>query len=497
MSELYELTASVASQMLANGEISSTELVKSVQNRIDNVDKDVKSYVMLMRESAIEQAKLIDEKRNKGEKLSSLAGIPLALKDILCTKGVRTTCCSKILENFIPPYNATAVTKMQEAGIIFMGKTNMDEFAMGSSTENSAFGPSKNPWDLNRVPGGSSGGTASAIAADEGLIGIGTDTGGSIRQPAAYCGVVGLKPTYGRVSRFGLIAFASSLDQIGPITKDVRDAAMLLNVLAGPDKMDSTCLPEAAPDYTANLGKDIRGMKIGIPKEFVNNDELAIDHGVADAINKAIDTLSSLGAEISECTLPNVKYSLPVYYIIAPAEASSNLARYDGVEFGFREMFARDTVSMMTESRDKAFGQEVKRRIMLGTYALSSGYYDAYYTKASMVRTLIRKDFEDAFSKFDLLLTPTTPSVAFKIGDKVEDPMQMYMNDICTIPINMAGIPAISIPCGYDNGLPVGMQLIGAHWQEEKILQAAFAYEQAAGWKRKAHIGINSVTAAG
>lgn len=497
MSELYELTASVASQMLANGEISSTELVQSVQDRIDSVDKDVKSYVLLMRESAIKQAKIIDDKRINGEKLSPLAGIPLALKDILCTKGVRTTCCSKILENFIPPYDATAVTKMQDAGIIFMGKTNMDEFAMGSSTENSAFGPSRNPWDLDRVPGGSSGGTASAIGADEGLLGIGTDTGGSIRQPAAYCGVVGLKPTYGRVSRFGLIAFASSLDQIGPITKDVRDAAMLLNVIAGPDKLDSTCLPDVAPDYTINLGRDIKGMRIGIPKEFVNNDELAIDRGVADAISKAIDTLSSLGAEISECTLPNVKYSLPVYYIIAPAEASSNLARYDGVEFGFREMSARDTVSMMTESRDKAFGQEVKRRIMLGTYALSSGYYDAYYTKASMVRTLIRRDFEEAFAKFDLLLTPTTPSVAFKIGDKVEDPMQMYMNDICTIPINMAGIPAISIPCGYDNGLPVGMQLIGAHWEEEKILQVAFAYEQAAGWKRKAQNGKNSVTVAG
>ncbi len=497
MPELYELTASKAANMLANGEISSTELVQSVQERIDTVESDVNSYVMLMRESALEDAKKIDKKRSNGETLSPLAGIPLALKDILCTKGVRTTCCSKILENFIPPYNATAVTKMQDAGIIFMGKTNMDEFAMGSSTENSAFGPSKNPWDLSRVPGGSSGGTASAIGADEGILGIGTDTGGSIRQPAAYCGVVGLKPTYGRVSRFGLIAFASSLDQIGPITKDVRDAAMLLNVLAGPDKMDSTCLPDAAPDYTANLGKDIKGMKIGIPKEFVNNAELAIDPGVAAAINKAIDTLISLGAEVSECTLPNVKYSLPVYYIIAPAEASSNLARYDGVEFGHREMSARDTVSMMTESRDKAFGQEVKRRIMLGTYALSSGYYDAYYTKAGMVRTLIRKDFEDAFSKFDLLLTPTTPSVAFKIGDKVEDPMQMYMNDICTIPVNMAGIPAISIPCGYDNGMPVGMQLMGAHWQEEKILQAAYAYEQAAGWKRKAQKTNNAVTVAG
>ncbi len=496
MPELYELTAHAAHDLLCRKQISARELLDAVFTRIDAVEESVHSYVLLMRDSALRTAERVDARLAAGEAIGALEGIPLALKDVLCTQGVRTTCCSRILEHFVPPYDATVVRRLHAAGVVLVGKTNMDEFAMGSSTENSAFGPTHNPWDLSRVPGGSSGGSAAALGADEALIAIGTDTGGSIRQPAAYCGVVGLKPTYGRVSRYGLVAFGSSLDQVGPFGKDVRDCALLLNAIAGPDPCDSTCIPEAADDYTARLGQDVRGLKIGIPREFFAQGDMEVSAGIADTIRAAARVMERLGASVEECSLPNVRFSLPTYYIIAPAEASSNLARYDGVEFGYRLPGCKDTVTMMTESRDRAFGAEVKRRIMLGTYVLSSGYYDAYYLKASQVRTLIRADFERAFARYDVLLTPTAPSVAFPLGAKTDDPIQMYLNDICTIPINMAGVPAISLPCGYDQGLPVGLQIIGAHWQEAKILQAAYAYEQAAGWKRKAVTGDGRVTAA-
>ncbi len=497
MPELYELTAHAAHALLAKNEISARELLDAVYTRLDAVEEQVHGYVLEMRDGAYTEAERADARRMAGASLGPLDGIPLALKDILCTTGVRTTCCSRMLEHFIPPYDATVVERLRAAGVVVVGKTNMDEFAMGSSTENSAFGPSRNPWDLARVPGGSSGGTAAAIGADEAILGIGTDTGGSIRQPAAYCGVVGLKPTYGRVSRFGLIAFASSLDQVGPITKDVCDAALLMNAIAGPDPCDSTCYPEPASDFTADLGKSIKGMKIGVPREFFAQEGMSVDAGVADAVRAAIRVLEEQGAIVEECSLPNVRFSLPTYYIIAPAEASSNLARYDGVEFGYRAPGTKDTVSMMTETRDFGFGQEVKRRIMIGTYVLSSGYYDAYYLKAGQVRTLIRQDFERAFARYDVLASPTAPSVAFPLGAKADDPIQMYLNDICTIPINMAGIPALSLPCGYDQGLPVGLQLMGAHWNESAILQAAYAYEQATGWSRKAVQEADRVTVAG
>jgi aspartyl-tRNA(Asn)/glutamyl-tRNA(Gln) amidotransferase subunit A len=497
MTQLYALTAHAAHAMLARKEISARELLDAVYARVDAVEEAVHSYVLLLREAAYAAADAVDARIAAGEAIGPLEGIPLALKDILCTKGVRTTCCSKILEDFIPPYDATVVERLRDAGIVTVGKTNMDEFAMGSSTENSAFGPSRNPWDVTRVPGGSSGGSASAMGADEALIAIGTDTGGSIRQPAAYCGVVGLKPTYGRVSRYGLIAFASSLDQIGPITKDVRDAALVMNAIAGPDPRDSTCLPEPSPDYAALLGRDIKGMRVGVPRELFSQEGVTVDPGVEKAVREAITLLERLGATVEECSLPNVRFSLPTYYIIAPAEASSNLARYDGVEFGYRAPGTRDTVRMMTETRDEGFGAEVKRRIMLGTYALSSGFYDAFYLKASQVRTLIRRDFEKAFETYDVLVSPTAPSVAFPLGAKADDPIQMYLNDICTIPVNMAGIPALSLPCGYDQGLPVGLHLMAAHWQEPKLLQVAHAYEQAAGWTRTAVAEAGRVTVAG
>jgi aspartyl-tRNA(Asn)/glutamyl-tRNA(Gln) amidotransferase subunit A len=497
MPELFELTAHDAHELLRKREISAQELLDAVYMRIDDVDGEVKSYVLQTREHAFDEAAAADARYAAHAPLGPLDGIPLALKDILCTAGVRTTCCSRILENFIPPYDATVVCRMRDAGLVTAGKTNMDEFAMGSSTENSAFGPSRNPWDLSRVPGGSSGGSSAAIGADEAIIGIGTDTGGSIRQPAAYCGVVGMKPTYGRVSRYGLIAFGSSLDQVGPITKDVTDAALLMNVIGGPDCLDSTCYPEPAPDFTARLGQDIVGCRVGVPREFFAQEGMAVDPGVDAAVRAAIAQLESLGAIVEECSLPNVRFSLPTYYIIAPAEASSNLARYDGIEFGYRAPGVKDTVGMMTDTRDSGFGEEVKRRIMIGTYVLSSGYYDAYYLKAGQVRTLIQRDFEGAFAKYDVLVSPTAPSVAFKIGAKVDDPIQMYLNDICTIPINMAGIPAISVPCGYDRNLPVGLQIMAASWDETTMLQVAYAYEQAAGWKRKAITAADKVTMAG
>jgi aspartyl-tRNA(Asn)/glutamyl-tRNA(Gln) amidotransferase subunit A len=411
--------------------------------------------------------------------MKALTGIPIALKDIFCTQGVRTTCGSRILHNFIPPYDGTVVEKLRAAGAVITGKTNMDEFAMGSSTETSFFGVTRNPWDLTRIPGGSSGGSAAAVAADECIASLGSDTGGSIRQPAALCGVVGLKPTYGRVSRYGLVAFASSLDQIGPFTKDAEDCAIVMNVIAGYDPRESTSVPEEVPDYRAFLGRGIEGWRVGIPKEYFID---GIDPEVEAAIGEAIRVVERAGARCSEVSLPHTDYCVAVYYIVAPAEASSNLARYDGVKYGFRSADNRDLLDMYKKTRSAGFGEEVKRRIMIGTYALSSGYYDAYYRKASQVRALIKRDFERAFADCDCILTPTSPTPAFKIGEKTGDPMQMYLSDIFTISANLAGIPGISVPCGYTkSGLPIGVQFLAGHFQEGRLIQIASAYEKQAG----------------
>ncbi len=476
--ELYQLTIHELQEKLRKGEVSSEAITASVFGRIDAVEDRVKSYITLMRDAALMQARAADERFKKGQPIGPLDGIPIALKDILCTQGVTTTCGSKILYNFVPPYDATITKKLREAGAVFVGKTNMDEFAMGSSTETSHFGVTKNPWDLDRIPGGSSGGSASAVAADECIASLGSDTGGSIRQPAALCGVVGLKPTYGRVSRYGLIAFASSLDQIGPFTKDVEDCAIMMNAIAGYDASDSTSVPVEVPDYRSFIGKDIQGWKVGIPKEYFIE---GIDPEISKSVAQAIAVIKGLGAECVDITLPHTQYCLAVYYIVAPAEASSNLARYDGVKYGFRTNDARDLMEMYKKTRSEGFGAEVKRRIMIGTYALSSGYYDAYYKKASQVRTLIKRDFEEAFKQCDVILTPTSPTLAFKIGEKMNDPMQMYLSDIFTISTNLAGIPGISVPCGFSaSGLPIGVQFLSGHFEEGKLLQVASAYERAA-----------------
>ena len=477
--ELYQLTIHELQNKIRQGGVTSTAIVNSVFGRIDAVEENVHSYITLMRESALEEAQKADEQIRTGE-IKALTGIPVALKDIYCPRGVRTTCGSLILDNFIPPYDATVVVKLREAGAVFTGKTNMDEFAMGSSTETSYYGFTRNPWDLERIPGGSSGGSAAAVAADECIAALGSDTGGSIRQPAALCGVVGMKPTYGRVSRFGLIAFASSLDQIGPFTKDVEDCAILLNVIAGYDLRDSTSVPVDVPDYRDYLNRGIEGWTVGIPKEYFIE---GIDPEVRGAIEQAIRTVEGLGARCREISLPHTDYCVAVYYIIAPAEASSNLARYDGVKYGFRAADCRDLLDMYKKTRSAGFGAEVKRRVMLGTYSLSSGYYDAYYKKASQVRGLIKRDFEEALKDCNVILTPTTPTPAFTIGEKTDDPMQMYLSDIFTISANLAGIPGISVPCGYtQSGLPVGIQFLAGHFEEGKLLQIASAYE------RNAHI---------
>ncbi len=473
--ELNRLTVHELQEMIKGGDISSVDIVKSVFRRIDAVENRVHSYITLLRDSALEEAEKADQEIKRGN-IKALTGIPIALKDIICTRGVRTTCGSRILGNYVPPYDSTVVKKLREAGAIFVGKTNMDEFAMGSSTETSSFNITRNPWDLERIPGGSSGGSAAAVAADECIASLGSDTGGSIRQPAAMCGVVGLKPTYGRVSRFGLVAFASSLDQIGPFSKDVGDCAILMNVIAGHDPMDSTSVPVEVPDYREYLSMDLNGRKIGIPKEYFIE---GIDPEVGQAIEKAIETLEGLGAKCVEVSLPYTNYCVAVYYIIAPAEASSNLARYDGVRYGLRSTNGDDLLEMYKHSRSEGFGAEVKRRIMIGTYALSSGYYDAYYKKASQVRTLIKNDFEDAFKKCDVILTPTAPTPAFKIGEKMDDPLQMYLSDIFTLSANLAGIPGISVPCGYTKGgLPIGLQFLAGHFEEGKLIQIASAYEK-------------------
>lgn len=480
--ELNQLTIHELQEKIKNGETTAAQITESVFDRINAVEERVHSYIRLMRDEALVAAKKADEDIKKGD-IKILTGIPIALKDIVCTKGINTTCGSHILHNFVPPYDATVVEKLRDAGAVFVGKANMDEFAMGSSTETSCFGVTRNPWDLERIPGGSSGGSATAVAADECIASIGSDTGGSIRQPAALCGVVGLKPTYGRVSRFGLIAFASSLDQIGPFTKDVEDCAIMMNVLAGHDPRESTSVPMEVPDYRQLVGRDIKGWKIGIPQEYFIE---GIDSEVGAAVQKAIAVVEKCGGQCVDISLPHTEYCLAVYYIIAPAEASSNLARYDGVRYGHRASDIRDLLEMYKRTRREGFGAEVKRRIMIGTYALSAGYYDAYYKKASQVRALIRRDFDEAFQKCDVILTPTTPTPAFKIGEKTDTPLQMYLSDIFTISANMAGIPGISVPCGFTaSGLPMGVQFLAGHFDEGKLIQIASAYEKNANIEKR------------
>ncbi|MBI2865248.1 MAG: Asp-tRNA(Asn)/Glu-tRNA(Gln) amidotransferase subunit GatA [Chloroflexi bacterium] len=480
--DLWRLSIHEARQTLAKREISSVELTQSVIQRIGEVENRVKSYVTVTADLALAQASKADGRIAAGDGLP-LTGIPVAIKDVLSTNGVRTTCSSRMLENFVPIYDATVIEKLKRQGMVMVGKTNMDEFAMGSSTENSAFFATHNPWDLERVPGGSSGGSAAAVAAGEALYSLGSDTGGSIRQPASLCGVVGIKPTYGRVSRYGLVAFASSLDQIGPFTTNVRDCALVLNTICGHDPLDSTSAPLPVPDFTAALAPDLRGVKIGVPKEYFVE---GIQPEVADLVRAAANQLERLGAEVDwDVSLPHTQYGLAAYYIIAPSEASANLARYDGVKYGFSVQEATDVWDAMMRTRQHGFGEEVKRRIMLGTYALSAGYYDAYYLKAQKVRTLIKKDFDTAFEKYHVLVAPTSPSVAFKIGEKVANPLEMYLSDVCTIPINIAGLPGISIPAGLAGGLPVGLQIIGKPFDEETVLKVAYAYEQATEWQEK------------
>jgi len=480
---LTNLTIHELHEKIKKKELSSLEATQAQFERIHELDPKVSSYLTLTEEIAVAQAKNLDAEIAKGKEVKPLTGIPFALKDIFITQGIKTTCASKILENYIPPYNGTAVQKLLDAGIVHLGKLNMDEFAMGSSSETSAFMKSKNPWDLERTPGGSSGGSSAAVSADLCFGALGTDTGGSIRQPAALTSIVGLKPTYGRVSRYGVIAFASSLDQVGPMAKDVRDTALILNTIAGHDPKDSTSVNIPVPDYTKALTGEVKGLKIGIPKEYFAK---GMDSEIEAAVRLAIKQYESLGATCEEVSLPHTEYAVPTYYILAPAEASSNLARYDGVRFGHRTANPKDLIEMYTQSRSEGFGAEVKRRIMLGTYVLSSGYYDAYYLKAQKVRTLIQKDFLDAFQKFDVLLTPVTPNPAFKLGEKTADPLQMYLSDIFTINVNLAGLPGMSLPCGFTkSGLPIGMQLIAKHFEEEKIFQAAYAYEQNTEWHKK------------
>lgn len=481
--ELTTLTIHELQELLQRREVTAGEVLQAFLERIAREEAKVQAYMSVGEREAVRGAARVDQRRDRGEPVGPLAGVPLAIKDVICTQGIPTTCSSKILEGFIPPYDATVVRRLDQAGMVLLGKTNMDEFAMGSSTENSAYKLTRNPWDMGRVPGGSSGGSAAAVAADLCAGALGSDTGGSIRQPAAFCGIVGLKPTYGRISRYGLVAFASSLDQIGPMTKDVRDAAILLNVIAGHDPCDSTSVDLPVADYTAPLGREITGLRIGIPDEYFIE---GMDAEVETAVREAISVLESLGAKAERLSLPHTEYAVATYYLVATAEASSNLARYDGVKYGLRAREARDLFAMYTDSRRNGFGPEVKRRIMLGTYGLSAGYYDAYYLKALKVRTLIRKDFEEAFKRCDVILTSTAPTPAFRIGEKTDDPLTMYLSDIFTISANLAGIPGISLPCGFTQvGLPVGLQLLGRPFDEATVLQVGFAYEQATEWHRR------------
>ncbi len=461
---------------LNSKQISAKESVELVLERVNATDKKINALLSVRAEHALAQAEKIDNARANGEQLGALAGLPIAVKDLLCEKNIECTCASKILKGYFPPYNATVIEKLKSAGAIIVGRLNMDEFAMGSSTENSAFKQTRNPWDTERSPGGSSGGSAASVAARQFPLTIGTDTGGSIRQPAALCGVTGLKPTYGRVSRYGLVAYASSLDQIGPLTLNTEDAAIAMNVIAGHDPKDSTSADIPVPDYTANLEEKITGMKIGVPKEYF---QTGIDAEVNSAVKTALDKLQNLGAEIIEISLPHTDYAIATYYIVATAEASSNLARYDGIHYGARAADAKNLADVYKKSRREGFGDEVIRRIILGTYVLSSGYYDAYYLKALKVRTLIKQDFDKAFEKVDAIITPTSPTTAFKIGEKTDDPLQMYLSDIFTVSVNLAGIPGISVPCGFSkSGLPIGMQLLAKPFAEETILKIANAYQR-------------------
>ena len=472
--ELFKYTAHQLHEKLVSKEISAVELTQSVLERVDAVEKNVQAYITQTRAGALAQAKAVDDKISQGQAISPLAGIPGALKDNMCTEGVKTTCASQILAGFVPPYNATVVEKLIDNDTVIIGKANMDEFAMGGSTENSGFFPTRNPWNLETVPGGSSGGSAAAVAAGEAIWSLGSDTGGSIRQPAAYCGLVGMKPTYGRVSRYGLVAYASSLDQIGPITRDVTDCAHVLNIICGHDAKDSTSIKAGVPDYTKSLVNNIKGLKIGLPREYFAS---GMDPEVERAINKAIEQLVSLGAEYKEISMPHTEYALSAYYMIAPAEASSNLARYDGVSFGQR-VEGTDIIDMYKKTRSEFLGAEVKRRIMLGTYALSAGYHDAYYLKALKVRTLVKQDFDKAFDNVDVIITPTAPTTAFKLGEKTNDPLAMYLQDVCTIPVNLAGVPAVSIPCGFAGGMPIGLQIIAKPLAEETLIRTAYTFEQ-------------------
>ena len=474
--DITRLTVHELMEKLEKNELTSEEITKAYIDRINEKEKDVKAFVTTTCDEALEKAKEIDNKKKSGEKMNSFAGIPIGIKDNMCTKGVRTTCSSRMLEDFIAPYDATVVEKLNDEGIISLGKLNMGEFAMGASTEYSYFKKTCNPWNLNTVPGGSSGGSAAAVAAELVPWALGSDTGGSIRQPASFCGVVGLKPTYGLVSRYGLVAFASSLDQIGPITKDVRDAAMLLNIIAGHDERDTTSYDMPKKDYTKALKNDVKGMKIGIPKEYFGE---GINEEVKAKLQEAIETYKKMGAEVEEFSLDIAEYALATYYIIACAEASSNLGRFDGIRYGYRTENFSNLKELYRNSRSEGFGPEVKRRIILGTYVLSSGYYDAYYKKAQQVRTLVKKEFDKAFEKYDVLLTPTSPTVAFEIGTRSNNPLEMYLADICTVSINIGGLPGISIPCGVNSeGMPIGMQLVGNKFEEEKIINAAYAFEQ-------------------
>ncbi len=478
---LTDLTIHEAHKLLKSRQLSSVELTRAYLERISRVDSEVHAFVTVTDKLALKQAEAAD-RRLANDGVSPLTGIPVLIKDVMCTKGVRTTCSSRILENLVPPYDATVVEKLKACNVVIVGKANMDEFAMGSSTENSAFFPTHNPWDLSRVPGGSSGGSAAGVAAGETVFALGSDTGGSIRQPAGFCSVVGFKPTYGRVSRYGLVAFASSLDQIGPLTRDVTDCALVMNAIAGYDHRDSTSAPQPVPDYTRCLDADLKGIRIGVPKEYFVE---GMQAEVAAAIKAAVKQLEALGAEVDwEVSLPHTPYALAVYYIIAPSEASANLARYDGVKYGFSYQ-APSMWESLEKTRQYGFGAEVKRRIMLGTYALSAGYYDAYYLKAQKVRTLIRREFDQAFEKYDALVTPTSPTVPFRIGEKVDDPLQMYLSDVCTMPVNIAGLPAISIPGGFADGLPIGLQIISKPFGEETILKVAHAYEQSTEWHKR------------
>lgn len=476
--ELNSLTIHELQALLAKGEVSAVDITQSALSRIDAVEPKVNAFITLDKEGALAMAEDADQMRAKGRG-GSLCGIPLAIKDVLCTKGMRTTAGSKILEPFIPPYDATVISKLKEEGAVLLGKVSMDEFAMGSANENCAYGTPKNPWNLEYICGGSSGGSAAAVAADECIASLGSDTGGSIRQPASNCGVVGIKPTYGRVSRYGLLAYASSLDQVGPLAKDVTDAAIMLNAISGYDPCDSTSVKEPVPDFRKALSPEIKGMKVGIPKEYFGE---GLDPEVEAAVNNAVGKLKEAGAEVVEVSLPHTEYGVAAYYIIAPAEASSNLARFDGVKYGYRDHDQQTLLEMYRHTRSQGFGEEVKRRIIIGTYALSSGYYDAYYKKASQVRTLIVQDFKNAFTQCDILVSPVTPTPAWKIGAKIDDPLSVYLSDILTISTNLAGLPGMSVPCGMSKGgLPIGVQMQASHFAEEKLFNAAFALEQRLG----------------